>query len=176
MLSVRELKQVAAATSDEDFEAQLGPFVLVRRPPELEVAKEESRLALLRTQVAWRGPDNPVSLILEFIFDFDALVVERMPLLPLEAERLVGRLPQCQLVVDHPSVSKQHAAIRWSPGWGRWTLEDLDSTNGTYVDGESAIDELPLRDGAVLSLGDVDFWFLSTLTLYGKLIRGPSAP
>ncbi|MCA8923321.1 MAG: FHA domain-containing protein [Planctomycetes bacterium] len=45
----------------------------------------------------------------------------------------VGRASDCQLVVDHPALSKRHAKFTVVPGGV--TLEDLGSTNGTYVQG-----------------------------------------
>lgn len=43
---------------------------------------------------------------------------------------LVGRAPHCDLVVDHPSVSKEHA--RFLRSEQELSLEDLGSTNGTF--------------------------------------------
>jgi ABC-type multidrug transport system ATPase subunit len=64
---------------------------------------------------------------------------------------VIGRDPSCGLVVDDPLVSRQHAEVSWADGG--WVLRDLESTNGTYVDGEQ-IGVLPLTDGAVARLGD----------------------
>lgn len=47
---------------------------------------------------------------------------------------LVGRSEGCALVMDDPSVSRIHARI-WSEG-GTCLVEDLGSTNGTFVNGE----------------------------------------
>lgn len=50
---------------------------------------------------------------------------------------LVGRGPHCQLVVDHASVSKEHARVHVpdGPAADAPQVEDLGSTNGTFVDG-----------------------------------------
>lgn len=54
--------------------------------------------------------------------------------LPLtDAPILVGRSPACTLVIDDAYASSQHARL-FSNG-GTWFIEDLDSTNGTFVDG-----------------------------------------
>ncbi len=58
-------------------------------------------------------------------------------LLLMEGKRLVvgpsgvtlGRSRQCDVVVDDPNVSRQHAEIR--PRGGSWVLTDLGSTNGS---------------------------------------------
>src|SRR5256886_9439905 len=42
---------------------------------------------------------------------------------------------------------------------GVWVLVDLDSTNGTFVDGEQVKGEAPLAPGATVRLGDVQLGF-----------------
>ena len=49
-------------------------------------------------------------------------------------EAVVGRDPTCDLVLDASDVSRRHARFR-EEGGGH-TVEDLDSTNGTFVGGE----------------------------------------
>lgn len=46
----------------------------------------------------------------------------------------IGRQDDCDLVLDDPKVSRQHASIRPGPGPIR-LLHDLDSANGTLVNG-----------------------------------------
>jgi ABC-type multidrug transport system ATPase subunit/pSer/pThr/pTyr-binding forkhead associated (FHA) protein len=47
---------------------------------------------------------------------------------------VVGSLPGCDLVVDHPSVSGRHCQLEEREG-GDFLLQDLGSTNGTFVNG-----------------------------------------
>jgi hypothetical protein len=49
---------------------------------------------------------------------------------------VVGRDPACELVLEDPRVSKRHARLEWY-GAG-WSLNDLGSKNGTFVDGAPA--------------------------------------
>jgi serine/threonine-protein kinase len=44
----------------------------------------------------------------------------------------VGRRPDNDIVVPEATVSSQHATMRWTAG--SWSIEDMGSTNGTYVD------------------------------------------
>ncbi len=46
----------------------------------------------------------------------------------------LGRDPSCDLVLDHPTVSRLHAQIRKMDG--NFVLFDLKSTNGTFVNGQ----------------------------------------
>ncbi len=45
----------------------------------------------------------------------------------------VGAADDADIVMKQPTVSKYHAELRWSDG--SWQIRDLDSTNGTFVDG-----------------------------------------
>ncbi len=55
--------------------------------------------------------------------------------IPVPPEGIViGRDPAyCSLVIQSPSVSRRHARIAQGPSPDTWTLEDLNSTNGTFV-------------------------------------------
>ena len=46
----------------------------------------------------------------------------------------MGRDPDCDVYLDDPRVSREHAALRVVDG--TWVLEDLSSRNGTWLDGE----------------------------------------
>ena len=39
------------------------------------------------------------------------------------------------MVLDHPSLSRQHAAVCFERAGQRWMLLDLNSAHGTFVDG-----------------------------------------
>jgi diguanylate cyclase (GGDEF)-like protein len=78
---------------------------------------------------------------------------------PLEKKDLVlGRAPDCHIVLDEDSVSRQHVRIEVSPT-GYYAV-DLESTNGTFVN-DVRIDSARLRDGDYLRVGDCIFRFLS---------------
>ncbi|RXR21757.1 FHA domain-containing protein [Oerskovia turbata] len=76
------------------------------------------------------------------------LVVTAGPLrgttVPLSASSiLLGRAPSCTLVLDDDYSSSRHARI--FPQGGSWYVEDLGSTNGTYIDDRriTGIEALP---------------------------------
>jgi pSer/pThr/pTyr-binding forkhead associated (FHA) protein len=64
----------------------------------------------------------------------------------------IGRHAQCDVHVDYPWVSRRHARIAWSGT--EYTVEDLDSTNGTYVNGERVVGPRALKSGVLLQLGE----------------------
>ncbi len=70
--------------------------------------------------------------------------------LPAGTSRTIGRNPRADFVIDSPLVSRVHC--RLSASDTRLTVEDLHSTNGTYVNGER-VTQAPLRAGDGLRLG-----------------------
>ena len=47
----------------------------------------------------------------------------------------LGRSLNCDVVLEHDSVSRHHARIYQDP-FGRWIVEDLESRNGVLVEGQ----------------------------------------
>ena len=72
---------------------------------------------------------------------------------------LIGRDPQNDVVLDDRRVSRKHAEIRLR--LGRYTLYDLQSTNGTYVNGRRVAEKV-LDDGDKISVGGLELVFRST--------------
>jgi hypothetical protein len=67
---------------------------------------------------------------------------------------VVGRASDCDLVVDHPTVSGRHLRMSWQGD--RIRIEDLASANGTYVDDER-VSHATVRPGDNVLLGQVAF-------------------
>ena len=67
-----------------------------------------------------------------------------------DAECTVGRHRDCTLCLDGEGVSRRHARI-YRQG-DAYVLEDLGSSNGTYVQGQR-ISQKPLKDGDILQFG-----------------------
>ncbi len=65
----------------------------------------------------------------------------------------VGRAEYNDLVFAEESVSASHAKLQQREEL--WVLTDLDSTNGTFVDGERVRGEVPLMPGSTVRFGDV---------------------
>jgi predicted component of type VI protein secretion system len=92
----------------------------------------------------------------------DFTFVERKPMEgrehALEADVTVGR-EGCDVVLADPEVSRRHAALRRTADGA--AVEDLGSTNGTFVNGEKVTGLRPLNDGDVVSFGNTE-WVLRT--------------
>jgi ABC-type multidrug transport system ATPase subunit/pSer/pThr/pTyr-binding forkhead associated (FHA) protein len=63
----------------------------------------------------------------------------------------IGRDPQNDLVIDHPTVSRCHARVERKEG--SFVLTDLGSTNGTFVNGKQITTAFTLRTGDTIRIG-----------------------
>ena len=74
----------------------------------------------------------------------------------LADETIVGRLPECDLTLDEPSVSRRHAKIARDAD--DWRITDLGSTNGVKVNGER-VATADLQHGDRIELGSARLAF-----------------
>lgn len=82
---------------------------------------------------------------------------------PLDGDRLtVGSDPSSDLVADGHGLSRVHAAFeRYGEAW---SVRDLGSRNGTFVNGDRVIGERALHAGDEILLGDLRIVFHSSST------------
>lgn len=66
---------------------------------------------------------------------------------------VIGRGPNNDIVIADAEVSRQHARILWHGG-NDYEIQDLGSTNGTFIEGRRISSATPLKNGALLKLGD----------------------
>lgn len=67
-------------------------------------------------------------------------------------ERIVGRYRECDILLPSENVSRRHARLLVEAG--RLFIEDLNSANGVFVNGERIRERTALADGAVVRIGD----------------------
>lgn len=71
----------------------------------------------------------------------------------LEGEQLtIGRDSSNEIAVNDAEVSRRHARLTFQGG--KYVLEDLGSTNGTFVNGQRLSGPRVLKSGEVISLGE----------------------
>jgi hypothetical protein len=167
VFSVKEMRNLALGLSLEKFRKQLGPFALIQKPPNAGPIKTQM-MGSDRTVMA--RADSISQGALALLFQFEDLIVATLPPMEVVNELTVGRLPDCDLILDEPSVSKRHASLRWDSAAGHCTLQDLGSTNGTYLNTATIKQRaVVLKDGDIVSFGEAQFWFIWTDTLYARL-------
>ena len=66
------------------------------------------------------------------------------------AETSIGRASGNDICIENLAVSNQHARIVKQKG--QYVIEDLNSTNGTFVD-EQRVNRLPLANGQQITIG-----------------------
>ena len=79
---------------------------------------------------------------------------------------VLGRHPQCDIVLDQGAISRQHAQISLVDG--TYFIEDLKSRNGTLVNGQIIEGAHPLHDGDELKICDMQLAFRSEAPAPGK--------
>jgi serine phosphatase RsbU (regulator of sigma subunit)/pSer/pThr/pTyr-binding forkhead associated (FHA) protein len=77
---------------------------------------------------------------------------------PLEGPAtIIGRHPECHIVLDSGAVSRQHARIAFDAG--RYYVEDLNSRNGTYRNGKPVLQRQLLHERDRLAICEMAFIF-----------------
>jgi hypothetical protein len=109
---------------------------------------------LLRRELSSRGTGTveraPADLLVVDPHETGYEVGERIPLL---ARSTIGRSSENTVVMDDSFVSGEHARLQWN-GKG-WVLEDLDSTNGTELNGHEVRGVTAVNPGDTIGLGRV---------------------
>jgi pSer/pThr/pTyr-binding forkhead associated (FHA) protein len=103
------------------------------RPPRERAAKPVSRRNAPRRLVVVQGPLAGTSVELG------------------DAPLTIGRAPDSTLVLTDDYASSRHA--RLVPRDGRWLLEDMGSTNGTYVERDKVTGPTPVGPGTPIRIG-----------------------
>lgn len=70
-------------------------------------------------------------------------------------EVTIGRSPVCDVVINFPSISRQHAVLTMDDS-GYWKITDTDSKGGTLVNGKSIDENTMIAMGDVITLGGVE--------------------
>jgi len=73
-------------------------------------------------------------------------------------ETLIGRSPTTDVTVRDENASREHAIIAHDHDGGAYTIEDLQSTNGTRVNGKR-VRTATLADGDEIQVGQTRFRF-----------------
>jgi pSer/pThr/pTyr-binding forkhead associated (FHA) protein len=74
-------------------------------------------------------------------------------------QMIIGRTDENDIVINHRSISRNHAKVVREPETGRYTISDLQSSNGVRVNGQD-YGKVELRRGDVIDLGHVRLRFI----------------
>lgn len=70
---------------------------------------------------------------------------------------ILGRSIDCAVVITDGRVSREHSHIFYEGN--QWYIEDLNSTNGTYINNELITKRMELMDGDTIQIGEITFSF-----------------
>lgn len=76
---------------------------------------------------------------------------------PLDDELLIGRAPKCRVVISDPYASQVHARVFRRDG--TYYLEDMGSTNGTYLNRRKVTSATPVSRGDRARIGKTELEF-----------------
>ena len=93
---------------------------------------------------------------------------------PLQGEMLVGREDECDITLNSGHISRHHSKINVSPG-GVY-IEDLQSTNGTYVNGNKIKGRVRLNVGDEVAFDDLLYRLCVQNSERAEPVAPPSAP
>lgn len=82
----------------------------------------------------------------------------------------IGRDEENHIVLNHNSISRQHALI--TKRNDSYYLEDLKSTNGTFLNGNRVTSKVPLKDNDVIFIGNTKMVFHSDRIFYDVISGG----
>jgi hypothetical protein len=162
---------ILGAARERSFTLLSFPTVEIERDEDVASGDVRVSCALVDASGDEVAPGSPelghVAAGHTMVLDRDALLHERprapKAFLEIAAERrrvplgpeplAIGRDPENDIVLDDRRVSRRHAEVRLR--LGRYTLYDLQSTNGTFVNGRR-IAEVVLSDGDQIQIGGTD--------------------
>jgi two-component system, cell cycle response regulator len=76
-----------------------------------------------------------------------------------EGKTIIGRSSKSDIQIDHDSVSRQHVKVTAEEG--RVSIEDVGSTNGTFLNDESLKGSVGLRNNDLIKVGRTVFKFIA---------------
>lgn len=142
----------------EDLNSRNGLYVEEQRVTETQLQPGASvRIGECRLQYAraeTHGSDSSIPELPEIETGYRVFIADAhgtFDVVPLKTECVyLGKVEDNDIVLPGPDVSRRHAMLCLSKG--RWQIHDLESTNGTHVDGQ-AIEQAELAPGERIRIG-----------------------
>lgn len=73
---------------------------------------------------------------------------------PLNPVTIMGRSMECDIALNDTFLSTQHARLELRDD--EWVLEDMNSTNGTFVNGFEVRDATSIKNGDIIRIGRIE--------------------
>lgn len=157
-------------STHEDVQSSLNLFRTFKRLYEKNPTLLKELLSLAAVESPLSAKPSAFSYVLGIVTDKQSLLITNLSedrsqvfLQPHHRNQVwsIGRDPsRVSLFVHDKRLSRCHAAIRYHAVHG-FLLYDLDSTNGTYVNGIRVRQSYLLKDGDLIRLGSLNFVFFT---------------
>jgi pSer/pThr/pTyr-binding forkhead associated (FHA) protein len=89
----------------------------------------------------------------------DSLPFKIQEVYNLEDSITIGRSNENDVIIKDPYISKKHLSIVKDEE--EYYLEDLNSANGTYLNGDRLMDAVKLKNGDRIQFGQIEFLFVN---------------
>ncbi len=116
------------------------------------------------------NPHNEGIMLLYSILNLDSEEKWGEYLLKDNDQVTIGRYKASNIFLNHSSVSKNHAKINYKNNV--WTIEDLNSTNGTFVNGKIVNAKMVLKTNDIILIADSKIVFKGDKLLYSTFSKG----
>jgi hypothetical protein len=145
-MRVDQLWGLAVDLDEDEFQARYPAPALVLPPPSFETCHESGATTK-------RCPEERRVVETEATPSWYVHFLERIPRDPVNETITVGRASTNDVWVEDQTVSNAHASFQRDDGV--WTVVDLGSRNGTFLDGRKLPDKVAVRleSGCRISLG-----------------------
>ncbi|MBW2091209.1 MAG: FHA domain-containing protein [Deltaproteobacteria bacterium] len=74
-----------------------------------------------------------------------------------QGKAIIGRSPDCDISIDNTAISRKHASIEFKDG--EYVLTDLESSNGTFLNGDKIHDPQILKPGDSIGIAKFSLIF-----------------
>ncbi|MFZ3141388.1 FHA domain-containing protein [Polaromonas sp.] len=103
----------------------------------------------------------------KMIISLDGVVLKEVPL--TKDRTSLGRRPYNDIVIDNMAVSGEHAVLQWSGSESY--IEDLNSTNGTYVNGKT-VKKQQLHHDDIVEIGKYKIQYVDEANAGASAVSG----
>ncbi|MGM0397170.1 MAG: FHA domain-containing protein [Bacillota bacterium] len=102
--------------------------------------------------------DTQSGTYLKLLNRIDSLPYNLSDSYPVENALTLGRQKDNTIEIKDPYISKKH--FRITKDEDQFFLEDLGSSNGTYLNGERVEDVTRIKKGDIIKVGEIEFIFI----------------
>jgi len=109
-------------------------------------------------------------LIEYLIVDKSKITSEKSFSIADKSSVIVGRDQKCDITIKHTRISRQHC--RFYKAGDSWVVEDMRSTNGTFVNGKKITGKVNLRNNDSIFIGNTKFTYKQNQLIYTVIENG----